>query len=192
MPPCLLSALPDGGNPDRGRRGFGHSGPPPIRGPAFPVSGMGAPRGLRLRPRLSRGFSRPGPTATPGRPIPGSGRSRNVSRKPIDRSRKTIRSPTCQTAGLGLLFRPRRRGDPETSTGAAGNRRAGRTGEPACRKEGQPEAGGKPQAEGNGRRPDGDPSGSSSGRRPRRVARPATADREVGHRCTERTPEARL
>ena len=73
----------------------------------------------------------------------------NVSRKPNDSSRKTMWRSTCQPRGCGLLFRPRRRGNLTTATDTAGNRRTGRTGEPACRQEGQPDDGGKLPAKGS-------------------------------------------
>ena len=111
----------------------------------------------------------------------------NDPRKLIHTSRKTMKLSTCQPPGVGLLFPPRRRGNPTTAANTAGNRRIGRTGGPACRQEGQPEVCGKLQAEGSVGAPDGDPSGSSSGRRPRQIERFATADREVGHRQIERS-----
>jgi hypothetical protein len=105
-----------------------------------------------------------------------------------------MRLPICQCPGVGLLFPPRRRGNPTTAANSAGNRRTGRTGEPACRQEGQPEVCGKLQAEGRSeyrtgilrdRRVDEDQGGSRDS--PRRTERFATADREVGHRQIERS-----
>jgi hypothetical protein len=83
----------------------------------------------------------------------------NGPRKLIHTSRKTMMASTCQSREGGLLFPPRRRGNPTTAANSAGNRRTGRTGEPACRQEGQPEVCGKLQAEGSVEVPDGDPLG---------------------------------
>jgi hypothetical protein len=73
-----------------------------------------------------------------------------------------MRLSTCHARDRGLLFPPRRRGNPTTATDTAGNRRTGRTGGPACRFESRLEVSGNWGGR-FGRSPDGDPSGSSSG-----------------------------
>lgn len=115
---------------------------------------MRPPRGPRLRPELPRGSSRFG--IRPGLVSPA---------KLIFRSRKTIRVSACRIQGDGLLFRPRRRGDP--TTGPEQRETAGMVG-PEWRAtvgKAHPDAKGQPAATG-GRRSSGDPSGSSSDRRP--------------------------
>ena len=115
------------------------------------------------------------------------GRPVNGSRKPNYRSRKTMTVPACFHTVVGLLFPPRRRGNPTTGPdrretverghrprigkptpgpGPTGGKPPGRS-DPKPRgnpgQKGQPEAEGKPEAEGPVNRPSGDPSGSSGG-----------------------------